>query len=175
MWRPGDSAFPRFRFAKAHFATEKRTIMRKPMIVKLFIGSLVGFVGAAVLFLVAGGLALWSDSFIMDGPDVVGVRPEPFGWVMIGLAGLAILLMSLASVGLFVAWIGAVVNTAGLTDKTWFIVLLAGGLLSVGFLVTLAYVIAGPEGWRSTVPAQAPAAEMIPPREQVAKTELIHH
>lgn len=149
--------------------------MRKAMIVKLFIGSLIGLVGAAVLFLVAGGLAVWSDAFVMDGPDVVGVRPQPFGWTMIGLAGLAILLMSLAGVGLFVAWVGAVVNTANLPDKVWFIVLLVGGLLSVGFLVTLAYVIAGPDGARPVVPTQIPEAEMIPPvapRQEVRETEL---
>jgi hypothetical protein len=120
--------------------------MRKAMITKAFVGSLVGFAGAVVPFLTAGGLALWNDSFIMNGPDVVGIRPDPFGWVMIGLAGMAVLVMVGAAIGLFIAGIGAVLNTANLSDKTWFIVLLAAGLLSVGFLVTLAYVIAGPDG-----------------------------
>jgi hypothetical protein len=48
--------------------------------------------------------------------------------------------------GSFAAWIGAVFNTANLTDRTWFVVLLVGGLLSIGFVVTLAYVIGGPDG-----------------------------
>ena len=47
--------------------------MHKAMITKAFVGSLVGFAGAVVLFLVAGGLALWNDSLIMNGPDVVGI------------------------------------------------------------------------------------------------------
>lgn len=136
--------------------------MSKAMIVKVFIGSLIGFVGAVVFFLVAGGLALWNDSFIMDGPDVVGVRPDPFGWVMIGLAGLAVLMMIAASLGLFVAWIGAVLNTAQLADKTWFIILLAGGLLSVGTLVTLVYVFAGPDKQPSAMAAEA---REMPPQQ----------
>ena len=93
--------------------------MRKAMITKAFVGSLVGSAGAVVLFLVAGGLAVWNDSLIMNGPDVVGIRPDPFGWVMIGLAGMAVLVMVGAAVGLFIAWIGAVLNTANLADKTW--------------------------------------------------------
>jgi hypothetical protein len=46
---------------------------------------------------------------------------------MIGLAGMAVLVMVGAAIGLFIAWIGAILNTANLADKTWFIVLLAGG------------------------------------------------
>lgn len=42
------------------------------------------------------------------------------------------------------AWVGAVLNTAQLPDKTWFGVVLVGGLVSLGFLATLAYVIGGP-------------------------------
>ena len=54
-------------------------------------------------------------------------------WLVGALAGL-------------VAWIGAVLNTAQLEDKTWFIVLLVLGLLSFGFVAMIAYVIAGPDG-----------------------------
>ena len=35
--------------------------MCKAMITKAFVGSLVGFAGAAVLFLMAGGPAVWND------------------------------------------------------------------------------------------------------------------
>ncbi|HET9780068.1 MAG TPA: hypothetical protein VFP81_12380 [Propionibacteriaceae bacterium] len=42
-------------------------IMRKAMITKAIVGSLVGYAGAVVLSLVAGGLALWNDSLIMNG------------------------------------------------------------------------------------------------------------
>ena len=126
--------------------------MRKAMIVKVFLGSLIGLVAAGVLCAVALVLAASSGVFVMNGPDVVGVRPDPFGWSMLALAGFAVLVIVAASMGLFVAWIGAMLNTVNLADKTWFVVLLAGGLLSVGFLVTAAYVIAGPDGYRPAVP-----------------------
>ena len=136
--------------------------MRKAVIVKVFVGSLLGFLGAVVLFLAAGGLALSSDSFIMNGPDVVGISADPFAWWMVGLASVAVLMMGTAAVGLLIAWIGAAVNTANLPDKTWFIVLLAGGLLGLGSIVTLVYVVAGPEGQPTAVQAgDAP----IPPRD----------
>jgi hypothetical protein len=45
-----------------------------------------------------------------------------------------------AAVAHFVAWIGAVLNTASLPSKTFV------GLLGLVFVATLAYVIAGPDG-----------------------------
>ena len=63
---------------------------------------------------------------------------------MIALAGLAVLTMFGALVAQFVAWIGAVLNTAQLHDNTWFVVLLVAGLLSFGFIAMLIYIIAGP-------------------------------
>jgi hypothetical protein len=44
--------------------------MRKAMITKAIVGSLVRFTRAVVLFLVSCGLALWDDSLIMNRPDV---------------------------------------------------------------------------------------------------------
>src|SRR5687767_14182932 len=107
----------------------------------------------------------------MNGPDVVGIRPDPFGWVMRGLAGMAVLVMVGAATGLFIAWIGAVLNTANLADKTWFIFLLAGGVLSVGFLVTLAYVIAGPDGQPRVF--RAPEGQIPPSRQSSTPTPAV--
>jgi hypothetical protein len=83
---------------------------------------------------------------------------------MIGLAGLAVLVMVGAAIGLVIAWIGAALNTANLADKTWFIVLLAGGVLSVGLLVTLAYVI-GPDGQPTVF--RAPEGQIPPSRQSL--------
>jgi hypothetical protein len=49
------------------------------------------------------------------------------------------------AIGAVVAWVGALLNTAQLEDKTWFVVLLVLGLFSFGWLATAAYVIAGPD------------------------------
>lgn len=128
--------------------------MRKTTVVKLFVGSLIGLGAAVVLFIVAGMLALWNGTLVMDGPDVVGVQPSAFGGTMIALAVIAMLAMAAAGIVQFVAWIGAVLNTAQLEDKTWFVVLLVLGLVSLGFPVMIAYVIAGPDG---AAPAPASA------------------
>jgi len=128
--------------------------MAKETIGRLFWGSLVAFAGALVLLGVAGGLALANGSLI---------RETPFGWVMAGLAGVAILVMLAAAVTQFVAWVGAVISTAQLKDKTWFIVLLVTGLLSFGFIAMIIYLIAGPDD--SAPHPVTTAADEAPPRD----------
>jgi hypothetical protein len=137
--------------------------MRKSTIVKLFIGSLIGLAAAVVLFLVAGTVALASDSFIMNGPDVVGVRPSALGWSMVGLAAVAMVAIIAAAIVQFVAWIGAVLNTAELEDKTWFVVLLVLGLVSLGFPAMIVYVIAGPDGTADAASLAGPVAASVAP------------
>ncbi len=53
-------------------------------------------------------------------------------FVVLSLAGLSLLTN-----------IGAVLNTALLENKTWFIVLLVTGLLSFGFIAMVVYLIVG--------------------------------
>ena len=98
--------------------------MSKTSIVRLFWSSLAVFAGALVLFFVAVGLVYASGGFVLDGPDVVGVEPTAFGWSMIGVAAFTVLVMVLAALAQLIAWVAAVVDTAELPDKTWFIVLL---------------------------------------------------
>ena len=126
--------------------------MGRSLLVKLFFGSLIGFVAGAVVLVVAGAIAIGNDVFVMTGPDVVGLNSGPLTWTVIGLMALASLIMILATVTQVVAWIGAVLDTANRPDKTWFVVLLALGLLGFGFVATLIYVIAG----RVEASAQAP-------------------
>jgi hypothetical protein len=116
------------------------------LIVRLFIGSLIGLAGGLILLAIAGGLALSSDVFIMRGPDVVGVRSGAVAWTLLGFVGLAIIVMMAAAIAVFVAWIGAVLNTANLPSKTWCVLLVVIGLLGFPFIATLAYVVAGPDG-----------------------------
>jgi len=120
--------------------------MSKSVIVKWFLESLIGLAGGLVLLTVAGALALANDVFIMDGPDVVGVKSGALAWTLMGLCGLAMLVIISAALAQFVAWIGAVLNTASLPSKTWFVVLLVVGLLNLVFIANLVYVIAGPDG-----------------------------
>ena len=133
--------------------------MGRSLLVKLFFGSLIGFVAGAVVLVVAGAVAISTDVFVMNGPDVVGLNPGSLTWIVIGLMALAALIMVSAAMAQVVAWVGAVLDTATRPDKTWFVALLVLGLLGFGFVATLLYVIAV----RDETPAQ-------PPRQPISDT-----
>ena len=120
--------------------------MEKATVTRIFLGGAAAVVAGIVLAVAAVWIALASGALVMDGPDVVGIEATPGAWGSVALATLA----GLAVVGGFVAglvsWIGALLNTAQLQDKTWFIVLLGLGLFSFGLVAMIAYVIAGPDG-----------------------------
>lgn len=118
--------------------------MAKTTIGRPFWGSLIALGGALILLAAAGGLALANGSLVRAGPDVTGIRENAFGWVMVALAAVAALVL-ITAVTQFIAWVGAVINTAGLKDKTWFIILLVTGLLSFRFIAMIIYLVAGPE------------------------------
>jgi hypothetical protein len=130
----------------------------RSIIAKLFYGSLAAIILATVLIAVAIGLVVASSSLIMDGPDVVGIR-SPFGWGMFALAALASLVLLAASIAQLVAWIGALIDTAPLENKTWFVVLLVTGILGFGLVAMLVYLLTEPGVGRGARPtASAPAA-----------------
>src|SRR6202008_1825334 len=104
-----------------------------------------------IVFAAVGvALAFASGAFIVSGQDPATVEP-------IRLTATAIVTMVVGGLGIvggaigqFVAWIGAVINTSKLEDKTWFILLLVLGLLSFGFIAMPVYVLAGPDGSRQS-------------------------
>ena len=124
--------------------------MTRSLIIKLFWGSIIGLVAGLVLMGVTAALAISNDIFVMSGPDVTGIRSGVLSWTLLGLIALAVFVLLLAAAAHFVAWIGAVLNTAHLPDKTWLVVLLVVGLLGFVFIATTAYVIAGPDGLEAT-------------------------
>lgn len=143
--------------------------MTKSLIVKLFWGSLIWLVAGLVLMVVGCALAISNDIFVMNGPDVTGVKAGALSWTVLSLMGLALVVLLFAAVAHFVAWIGAVLNTANLPDKTWFVVLLVVGLLGFVFIATIAYVIAGPDGLKAKEEALAlPQAGGAGARRQMA-------
>jgi hypothetical protein len=79
---------------------------------------------------------------------VVGVQPTPYAWGLVIFGLMAVVALVGGSIAGLVAWIGALLNTAELDSKTWFVVLLVLGLLSFGLVAMLAYVIAGPDSTR---------------------------
>jgi hypothetical protein len=127
--------------------------MSKSTVVKLFWGSLIGLVAGLVLMGTTFALAISNDIFVMNGPDVAGIKSGALSWTLLGLMGLAVLILLFA---------------AQLPDKTWFVVLLVVGLLGLVFIATVAYVIAGPDALKakeqaSALPQVDGAPQQIPP------------
>lgn len=118
------------------------------------------------MLVIAGGIGFAGTAFIWRGPDIVGVQPTPTTWVAATTGLIAVLALIGGALGQFVAWIGALMNTAQLTDKTWFMVLLLLGLFGLGFVPMLVYVLAGPDG----MPAATAAGPQ--PISSAAPTEL---
>lgn len=130
--------------------------MTKSTVTKTFVGSLIAIV--AGLFVMAAGilLALATGTFEMTGPDVTGFHLSASAPATLGLVFIGVLAIVGGAIGQFVAWIGAVVNTSRLDDKTWFVVLLVLGLLSFGFIAMIVYVLAGPDGTAASQQLQRP-------------------
>jgi hypothetical protein len=137
--------------------TNKEESMAKSTVTRLFVGSVIAVVAGLVLGFVAVLVAFASDSLVMSGPDVVGIEPTAAAWSMVGVAALAVLAIVGGAIGGLVSWIGALLNTAELEDKTWFVLLLVLGILSFGLVAMIAYVIAGPDGTRRPVASRTSA------------------
>jgi hypothetical protein len=135
--------------------------MSKTTVTRLFIGSIVAAGAGAILLIIAVGLALANNLFIMSGPDVVGVQGSPLALALfaLGIAGSVAIVGGM--IGGLVSWIGALLNTAQLDSKAWFLGLLLLGIFNFGFFAMIAYVLAGPDGTktapvhRSVAPASA--------------------
>lgn len=125
--------------------------MSKATITRLFIGSVIAVVAGAVLAFASIWIAYATDTLVMNGPDVIGIHWTGLAWTMVGLAVVSVLAMLGGCIGGLVSWIGALLNTAELEDKTWFVILLVLGIFSFGLIAMIAYVIAGPDGHRRRV------------------------
>ena len=100
-----------------------------------------------------------------EGYDFVPAR-DGFFWMTIAGIVLGGVIAIFGSVVQLVAWVGAMVNTYVLADKSWFGILLAGGLVGfvfgpVGLAVMIAYVIAGPDG-AAVAPTRTPVGSLAP-------------
>jgi hypothetical protein len=124
--------------------------MSKPTITRLFVGAIAAVAAGLVLVLAAVWAAVASDLALTVTLVVVGS-----------------LTMIAGAVTGVVSWIGALLNTAQLEDKTWFVSLLVLGLFSAGLLAMAAYVLAGPDG---TSRGAAPAGIAPAPTQQ--ETEM---
>ncbi|HJW21187.1 MAG TPA: hypothetical protein VJ506_02035 [Candidatus Limnocylindrales bacterium] len=126
------------------FEKFERFSMSKAAIARLF--------KVAVAFVVTGavsGAAVWiwavaNGAIALGGPQFVTFNPATIGGAIVGLT-VASLLTSAGTVAAVVSWAGALLNTSRLENKTWFITLLGLGLVSLGWVAMIAYIVKGPE------------------------------
>ena len=131
--------------------------MSKQLITRLFVAALIVLTAGFVLVLVGLLAALSGAVITIGGPDVVTIDGGSFAWALaiLIIGGLAI---AVGGVLGLISWIGALVNTVQLEDKTWFVVLLVLGLFSFGWIAMIAYIFGGPDGSTYRPPAPLPTA-----------------
>lgn len=135
--------------------------MRKPTITMIWlIGVAVTVVGLIIAGVATGLMLANGGTYVPsangNGYDFVP-RADGYFWTTVAFIAVGCLIALAGIVAQLVAWVGAVVNTSALRDKTWFYVLLIGGLIGLAFGLTqfavmLAYIIAGPDGTTNQEP-----------------------
>lgn len=129
--------------------------MTKLMITRTWIAGLVVFAAGIVATLVGVILMLVYGGTLTQvaGTGDYNFTPDMNGffWASVGIIIFGGVIALGGGIVQLVAFIGALVNSYALPEKTWFAVLLIGGVLSlavalVGFGVMVAYVIAAPDG-----------------------------
>lgn len=123
----------------------------KAAVTRLFVGAIVAIVAGVVLVLAAVWAAFAGGVIVIGGNDVVAVNGGSVAWTVVGIVIVGALAIVGGSIAALLSWIGALLNTVQLEDKTWFLVLLLLGLFSFGFIAMVLYVFAGPDGTKRGV------------------------
>ena len=119
--------------------------MSKATVTRFFTGGLLAVIAGAILSIATVWVAIANGVFVMDGPDIVGLTGSPLSVALVGLGIVGAATMLAGFIAGLVSWIGALLNTARIENKAWFIVLLLTGIFSLGFIAMVAYVVAGPD------------------------------
>jgi len=118
--------------------------MSKAAITLCFGAAIVAVVAGFVIAIAAVLTALANGAVVFGGPQVLTLNGGAFAGSVPGLV-MAALAIAAGAVAAIASWIGALLNTYRLADKTWFIALLVLGLFSLGWVAMIAYVLVGPD------------------------------
>ena len=122
----------------------------------LIVGGIIVGSGVGVLFANGG---TWSgEAFHSDFSPTMNA----LFWGSVAMMSTGGLLFLAGGILQFIAWIGAMVNTARASDKTWFVLLLVLGVVGFHFFVMIAYLIAGPDVPRYPIMG-SPLPPPVPP------------
>lgn len=145
--------------------------MTKTAVTRTWLGGVIGLAAGLVIVGISVGLMLAYAGHFTAAPSGNGYDFVPtydgFFWTTIGFTVLGSVVAFAGGIVQLVAWVGAMVNTNRLVDKTWFTILLLGGLVGlifapIGFATMVAYVVGGPDGM--AVPQGQPTSSVAPSR-----------
>ena len=126
--------------------------MSKATITLLFGAAVVAVVAGTIIGIAAVVTGLANGAVALGGPQGVTLNGDALAG-MIAARAVASLLIAAGTVAAVACWVSALLNTSHLEDKTWFAVLLVLGLVSLGWVAVIAYVVAGPDSAvRDTTP-----------------------
>jgi hypothetical protein len=147
--------------------------MKKSTITKTWLAGLAVLVAGLIVGGISLGLLLTKGGYWVQVPGTTSwnfhARTDSYFWTTLTWVIVGFSVAAIGGIVQIVAWIGAVANTAGLQDRTWFTILLVGGLVGlvsgfVGLAAMVAYLIAGPDGTALRQPASLyPAVPPYPP------------
>lgn len=135
--------------------------MSKHTITRLWIAGLIVLVAGLAVAGVSAGLMLAYGGHFAPATNGNGQTFVPtlddFFWTTVGFIAAGAVIALAGGIVQLAAWVGALINANQLQDKTWFIVLLVGGILGLnfgllGFAVMVAYLVAGPDSTASEQP-----------------------
>jgi hypothetical protein len=136
--------------------------MTKETITRTWLAGIVAIAVGLVITGVAAGLMLAYGGTFVRAPSGNGYDFDPnldgTFWSTIVFIGLGGLLAFCGIVVQFVAWIAALVNSYQLQDKTWFLLTLLLGLIGLGLIVMIVYIIAAPDGYAQKADSEAQAS-----------------
>jgi hypothetical protein len=144
----------------------------KSAITKTWISGLVVFAAGVVAAIVGVVLMLaYGGTFtqVAGNPNSYDFVPrlDGFFWSTVTVICIGGVIAVIGGIVQLAAWIGALVNSYLLPEKTWFAILLVGGILGlffglVGFAAMVAYVIGAPDGTPYKQPRVAAPAPLAP-------------
>jgi hypothetical protein len=130
--------------------------MSKSTVTRLFFGAIVAVVAGWIVAIVALAMALAEGAVVIGGPNAVTINGGALASA-VAVFAIAAILVAVGTIAGVLSWVGALLATAHLEDKTWFVLLLVLGLWSFGFVAMVAYVLAGPDPASQGAPGQGVA------------------
>ena len=117
--------------------------MARTTITRLFGAAIAAVVAGYLIGMAAVVAGLANGAVALGGPQVVTLNGDALTWTIAALV-IASLVIAAGTVAAIASWVGALLTTSRLEDKTWFAVLLVLGLVSLGWVAMIAYVFTGP-------------------------------